>query len=63
MKIDAKKILTPENAKKIKGGHTLIFCATVELSQCLTAEGKYCGPQTGAAAHEIRGPRNPWGNK
>ncbi|TCO86872.1 hypothetical protein EV202_1393 [Bacteroides heparinolyticus] len=63
MKIKAKRILTPENADKIKGGgHTLIFCATVELRQCLVAEGKYCGPNTASAtAHEIKGPRNPWG--
>lgn len=62
MKKFKKQILTPENAKDIKGGHKLIFCATVELKQCITAEGKYCGTgKSMAAAHEIQGPVNPWG--
>lgn len=63
MKIDPKRILTPENAGKIKGGHKLIFCMTVELKQCVVAEGKYCGTGRAASAHEIEGPVNPWGNQ
>lgn len=66
MKIDSKEVLAPENAGKIEGGHKLIFCVTVELKQCATAEGKYCGTgKSGSvavsAAHEIVGPVNPWG--
>jgi hypothetical protein len=47
-----------ENASQLKGGkdHILKFCHTVELKECVTMEGKYCGNNV----VEVKGPTNPW---
>ncbi|MDR2066001.1 MAG: hypothetical protein LBP85_09900 [Prevotellaceae bacterium] len=61
-KIEKKKFnfLTLENASQIKGSKPdkLEFCVSVEIKQCVSVEGTYCG--TGSAV-EVIGPHNPWG--
>ena len=58
------EILTPENAVRVHGGKAdtiVVLCATAEVKQCLTVEGKYCGPAKAIGPVEIQGPVNPWG--
>ena len=53
--------LTPENAKRVEGGHVVIVaCARHEGYKCIRMEAVWCGPEGGASAAEIRSPRCPW---
>lgn len=62
METNKTNLLTPENEINIKGGKDIVrICYNIEVKQCMTVEGKYCGPGAAKDPVEIQGPVNPWG--